>query len=219
MPSGRQIRAARVLVDWSAEDLAKKIGLSRVTVQNIEHGNNKRPLLETIEKIVTVFNDAGIEFTDGDGVRRRTTDVKVYEGVDGFARFHDLVYSHLIANGGQACVCGSSAAQFSKYRSNGDTHRQRMTDLAKQRPDFKMRILAEEGDTNLPNTGYATYRWMPRKNFPPVAFYAFGDYKAEITFTSENPPLIVLIQSASIADSYIKSFDFMWQNAQEIPEL
>ena len=218
MPSGKQIRAARVLADWGAEDLAQKVGLSRVTIQNIEHGVNKRPKIETMEKITAIFNEAGIEFIDGDGVRRRTTDVMVYEGIDGFSRFHDLVYMHLMENGGQACVCGSSSSQFSKHRKNAEAHRARMTELAKQRPDFQMRILAEEGDTNLPNTGYATYRWMPRKNFPPVAFYSFGDYKAEITFTVENPPLIVLVKSASIANSYAKFFDFMWNNAQEIPK-
>ena len=218
MPSGKQIRAARILADWGAEDLAKKVGLSRVTIQNIEHGVNKRPKLETMEKIVAAFHEIGVEFTDGDGVRRHVTDVRVFEGIDGFSRFYELVYSHLSEHGGQACVCGSSSSQFSKYRSNADTHRARMAELAKQRPDFSMRFLAEEGDTNMPNTSYASYRWMPRENFPPVAFYSFGEYKAEITFSVENPPLIILVKSASISASYRKFFDFMWNNAKEIPK-
>jgi transcriptional regulator with XRE-family HTH domain len=216
MPSGRQIRAARVLADWGAEDLARKIGLSRVTIQNIEHGVNKRPKIETINKIIAAFSEVGIEFIDGDGVRRRATDVRIFEGIHGFAEFYEVVYTHLKEHGGEACVCGSSSSQFAKYRPNVDTHRARMIELARQNPSFKMRFLAEEGDYNLPNTSYASYRWMPKENFPPVAFYSFGEYKAEITFSVENPPLIILVKSLSIAESYRKFFNFMWSNAKEV---
>ncbi len=216
MPSGKQIRAARVLADWGAEELAKRVGVSRVTIQNIEHGVNKRPKNETMSKIVGAFSEAGIEFTDGDGVRRCLTDVRIYEGVDGFSRFHNLVYSHLNEHGGQACVCGASAAQFSKYRNDAESHRSRMAELAKRRADFNMRILSAEGDTNTPNAAYATYRWIPRNNFPPVAFYSFGEYKAEITFDVDNPPLIIVVKSASVAMAYNKFFNFMWNNAKEV---
>ncbi|MER2520575.1 MAG: helix-turn-helix transcriptional regulator [Bdellovibrionales bacterium] len=218
MPSGRQIRAGRVLLDMGAAELARLVGVSRVTIQNIEHGVNKRPKIETMQKIVSAFDVAGLEFLSGDGVRRRMTEVTIFEGVDGFAKFHDLVYAHLFERGGEACVCGASSTQFSKYRTDAEMHRARMAQLAQQRKDFRMRILAEQGDKNLPNTGYASYRWLPRKYFPPVAFYSFGDYKAEITFGVDNPPLIVLVKSSAIAHSYNQFFDYAWGNALDVPQ-
>ncbi|MDB5576144.1 MAG: family transcriptional regulator [Bradyrhizobium sp.] len=72
----RQIKAARALLAWSQEDLAKAAEVSIPTVKRLEAldgplgGRN-----DTIEKIVAALENAGIEFIDenggGAGVRLR----------------------------------------------------------------------------------------------------------------------------------------------------
>lgn len=214
--SGRQIRAARSLAGWDRPDLAERVGLSLMTIQNIEL-ESKQPKQKTLDKIIAAFADIGIEFTDNEGVRRRPANIRTFEGSKGFSDFYDLVYECLKENGGAVCICGSSAKIFKQHRHNPELHRQRMASLVSSRDDVSVRIIAAEGDLYMPNTAYAQYRWQPREFFPPTTFYAFGEYLGIISFAHNPPPLVVLIQSQPIAESYRASFDFAWQNAK-IPD-
>ena len=59
MLTGKQIRAARVMAEWDAGDLAKKVGLSRVAIQNIERGLSHPRKSETYDRIVAAFYEVG----------------------------------------------------------------------------------------------------------------------------------------------------------------
>jgi predicted transcriptional regulator len=72
----RQIKAARALLGWSQDDLARAAELSIPTIKRLEAFDG--PLGgrdQTAEKIVTAIEAAGIEFIDenggGPGVRLR----------------------------------------------------------------------------------------------------------------------------------------------------
>lgn len=74
MLTGSQIRAARALLNWSGEDLAKKIGLARHTIMNLEKSDGVPPSrTQTLIDIKSAFENAGIEFIgtpeDGAGVK------------------------------------------------------------------------------------------------------------------------------------------------------
>jgi len=56
-----QLRAARGLLDWSRNELAKKAGTSAETIKNIEHGIYV-PKKETIAAIVQILLRHGIQF-------------------------------------------------------------------------------------------------------------------------------------------------------------
>ena len=67
-----QIRAGRALLRWSARDLAEKAGLSLPTVQRLEAADGiPSTSVKTLMSIKAAFDDAGVEFTNGDtpGVR------------------------------------------------------------------------------------------------------------------------------------------------------
>jgi transcriptional regulator with XRE-family HTH domain len=70
MITDRQVRAARALLAWKQEDLARASGLSLATIQNVERGADVR--LATLRKIKLAFTDAGLTFTAGEGIRRST---------------------------------------------------------------------------------------------------------------------------------------------------
>ncbi len=70
--SGGQIRAARALLRWSAEELARRTSLGLNTIKRAEAKDGKTSLTEANEIAVQrAFEMAGIEFTNGDqpGVR------------------------------------------------------------------------------------------------------------------------------------------------------
>lgn len=214
MITGRQIRAARALLDWDAEDLAEKAKLSRDTVFNIEKGA-VQARGGSMEKIVQAFAGNGVEFTDN-GVRARPTSVDTFEGRDGFVRFFDQMYEHIRPRGGEICVSGVDERLFVKYQGGfADVHMKRMAELAKQKPSLKMRILIAEGDNNFVASSYASYRWQPREQFSPTSFYVFGDCLALISFTYEPAPLVVLIKSAAFAEAYKHSFNLAWSLSVE----
>jgi transcriptional regulator with XRE-family HTH domain len=75
MITAGQIRAARALIDWRQIDLAKKSGVSEITLKNIERGYAD-PRSSTLAKIQQAFEKAGVVFLDpgdtrdgGEGVR------------------------------------------------------------------------------------------------------------------------------------------------------
>ena len=64
-----QMRAARGLLQWTQEDLARESGVSSVTVRNIESGKTK-PNPATMTVLRQAFERHGVELTnDGRGVR------------------------------------------------------------------------------------------------------------------------------------------------------
>lgn len=69
MLTGAQVRAARALVRWSADQLAINAGVTRNTVQRIEASDGMPSTsLKTILAIQRALESAGVEFIAG-GVR------------------------------------------------------------------------------------------------------------------------------------------------------
>jgi transcriptional regulator with XRE-family HTH domain len=64
-----QCRAARGLLNWNQVDLARTARVSVVTVRNFEN-EKSAPLRATLDVIQRALETAGVEFIDGDGVRR-----------------------------------------------------------------------------------------------------------------------------------------------------
>jgi transcriptional regulator with XRE-family HTH domain len=74
MLTGEQIRAARGLLNWSASDLAQKVGTTRQTVQRLEQQRGiPSTKADTLLRLKTAFEAAGVEFIgtpeEGPGVR------------------------------------------------------------------------------------------------------------------------------------------------------
>ncbi len=217
MITGRQIRAARALLDWDSVMLAEKAGLTRQTISRIE-SDIVQPQEATLARLMVAFGQSGIEFIENSGVRLKPQSVEVLSDTSGFTRFYEYVYEEISKFGGMVCVSGVDEKLFSKYRLNPEVHRERMRELCARRQDITMRILVEEGDYNFVATSYASYRWQEKKYFSKASFYVFGSSLALISFDSQPPPLIILIKSAAFADAYRNAFDIAWNNAVVPPE-
>ena len=94
MITPRQIRAARYLLGLDAEDLAAQTGLTRNTVSNIENGT-VQPREASLERIVGVLTQRGIEFIGDRGVALVNENYRLIEGKDCYLRLLDQVYHAL----------------------------------------------------------------------------------------------------------------------------
>jgi predicted transcriptional regulator len=72
--SVRQIKAARALLGWSQEDMAKHSAVSYPTIARLESSDGELGgRKDTADKITSALETAGVEFMNGDqpGVRMR----------------------------------------------------------------------------------------------------------------------------------------------------
>jgi predicted transcriptional regulator len=79
----KQLRAARALVGWSRDALAKKSGVPAITTKQFENGDTD-PRLSTLHKWRRALEAAGVMFIDpddqhGSGVRLRKREVEAAE--------------------------------------------------------------------------------------------------------------------------------------------
>lgn len=62
----KQCKAARMLLDWNQEELCKRARIAKATVGDFERGaRNLR--IETMQKVVGVFEENGIRFESEKG--------------------------------------------------------------------------------------------------------------------------------------------------------
>jgi len=66
MINSAQCRAARGLLAWSQQDLAREAGVGVITVHQLEAGSST-PRRSTLEVIKRAFERAGVEFIDANG--------------------------------------------------------------------------------------------------------------------------------------------------------
>jgi transcriptional regulator with XRE-family HTH domain len=64
--SQAQCRAARALVDWSQEELAKAANLGVSTIRDFEKGR-RIPTVNNLQAVVRALQDAGVEFIPENG--------------------------------------------------------------------------------------------------------------------------------------------------------
>jgi DNA-binding XRE family transcriptional regulator len=217
--TGRQIRAARALLDISQDDLANAAGLTKQGISKIEDGS-VQPREGTIADIMRVVNERGIEFTENEGVRRRPEGVEIYEGPARFDEFFDFLYEYLKHNGNcEVCLSISDQSLLDKYRKDPSLHYKRVKALYDAGMIKKFRILASKSEY-MNHPLFSVFKIQPEGGISPTGFWAFGDCLALISFIHSNPPYVVLLRSATIAESYRQAFNVAWAVANDpvLPE-
>ena len=145
MITGRQIRAARALLEWSGTDLAQKSGLTQMTISNIE-SDKVQASEDSLQSILSAFDTHGIEFLDSDGVRVRQQEVRVFSGKNGYRQFLDHVYATL-KNGGRIRQFFSNEQSGPSFADEyGRAHIERMAEIE----NLDAKVLCVYGDTEFP---------------------------------------------------------------------
>jgi transcriptional regulator with XRE-family HTH domain len=216
---GRQIRAARALLGWTAEQLAAKVGLTRQAIKRIEDGETQARE-GTLGDIAHILDEQGVDFCENSGVRFKPQGVEVLTGAAGLRKHFDEVYEYLRKHGGVVQQIGLTHNIVAPILGDDfqKMHINRMTALVKQKSDVAVQLILCENDSNFLSAGYATYRWQRGGTYDEVAYYLYGDRLAIMSFVGDPSPIIALHKIPSIAASYRKQFEKLWQDAVIPPD-
>ncbi len=215
MPTIEQIRAARALIGWSQGDLADRSDLSQTGVARIENGSNQ-PNSTTLDKIISAFDKADIEFIGDSGVKKRTGDIKKLKGKQGFIDFMNDVYETSKNVGGEICVFNVDEKNWIKWMGQDryDSHASRMKKIEK---DINFKIIVEENDWFFIATKIAEYKWFPKELFNEQSFYIYGKKIAFINFLNDDVRILMLEQP-QFTDGLRVLFDIAWNQVAKTPE-
>ena len=214
LSNGRQIAAARQLLDWSQDDLAKKSGVSKPTIIRMEKDlySVKDDLRN---KVIAAVNDNGLEFTPL-GVQATTNKITKFEGTNGFREFMWDVYNVAADRGGDIRLFNARPEYWYKWLGEEwyNDHAARM-EMVKDKINF--RAVSNEDNNLFIANRFGEYRWFPNELFNDKAFYAYGTKLAFLNF-GPNTLNIVVIENTDFADAFRNLFDIAWDNVAIIPK-
>ena len=207
-----QIRAARGLLGWKIADLAKRTELTLNGISKIERGDVTAHR-DSLKRIQKAFEDAGVEFLSGSGVRIKNWSVETYEGEGALKILLEDVYNTLHDTGGEMCIA---------HLDEGDAIESLEKDYLMEQIDKRKkanithRLLVKANDPHL-IPPLNTYRILPDNYFSLYPFYIYGSKLALLCW--EPTPRVIIINDGRFADSARKLFNFIWDHAKEISEV
>jgi DNA-binding XRE family transcriptional regulator len=198
-----QIRAARALLGWSQDKLAQTADISVATIRKLEL-DQISPRPSTAKTIKQVFESAGLEFIEPEGVRRHPEDVVVYEGADGVRLFINDVRQTIKKKGGEILTVGLTEKEYDLSA---------LEFLADINRTVKIKCLLTEAPSNLSSKSYLEFRVIPKNYNSLIPFCVYGDkYAIIIHAITTSEPKIIVIYSASVAQIARRQFYDVWNN-------
>lgn len=205
MPTGKQIKAARMLLDWTAEDLAEHTNLTSETIFRIERATTN-PKPETMAKVIQAFDEAGVEFIGDRGTAVRDDNLRVIDGKECYIEFLEFVYFVMRGSNEEVCF----------YSIDDRLSTARVTELCEMmhHDGLKTRFICEEGNdfTLFPKD---QYRWIPKEFFNNDVQVVFGDYVGTLINKGE---AVYVVHNKSYAQTQRKIFDFLWHHCLDLKD-
>jgi transcriptional regulator with XRE-family HTH domain len=204
-----QIKAARALLDWSQEELAKASDVSLSTVRNFENGFClRRDLVTQIRK---ALEKAGVEFTECEGVSRRNDAVKVYRSADSCEMFFNNLLQTVEKHGGDIlCVTQSQDMLLHSCGVTGRDNTARLEILNNLAP-VKCLVPETASFSTLPQS--FQFRTTSKHHLGPYCYYIFGNKCAQVIPMGRTEFLYVVYRVALVTDTYRTHFMSLWDNA------
>lgn len=207
MLTGRQIRAARGLLNWDASDLAEKAKVTRDTIYRIESGAHKAQEA-TLVSIARILDLQGVELTEDEGVKIRKNQVRIFSGAEGYKQFLDHIYETM-KDGGRICQFNLSDGKNLPHAGDyAQKHLERMGKIK----NLDARVLTIEGDDNFP-AKHCVYRWLSKENKILMPYYVYGDFVVMPIYKTEDHIEVISIQSKLLIEQYVNQFDLFWSTA------
>ncbi len=211
MISLSQIKAARGLLDWTQEQLARAAGLSLPAVANIERGA-ANPRAETLRALYAAFEKQGVEFTDEPGVRmrREAFDVQVLHGYPAIKTVWDDIERVFADGKGGTVLLANLDDRDWEQRFGAD-----LIEMLKRRQKLNIitRILVNEQDDYLVRG--VKREWARRVSaevFSLTPYYVYADKVALMYFAE--PMRIILIHNARMAETFSRQFEFFFRHGR-----
>lgn len=205
-----QIRAARALKNWSQTDLAERTGLAVPTIANIELGKQV-PGKNTIEKIIDSFSVGGIRFTTN-GVEFDKNEIFSLVGEGKFKNLiHDALHILEDLPAKERFFWTLNAEDSATTDEETEIYREMLKRGISLRRiiSTKAAITYDEFETKLIDHQYSDDKG---------AVFIFADKIALYTAAeSDQEPTTLIITNARIAETYRKTFSYMWDTLASAP--
>lgn len=208
MISAEQILLARTKLKLNQEEVAQKVNMPRTTYSDLESGHSEINASK-MKKLQQFFENEGVEFLEGNGVRDRRSVVKHYHGVSGFRTFMDDVYETAKEIGGDICLLNTTPRLWIEHLGQDwyDMHNKRMVVLGDH---IRVRIAIKEGDRTF-ILGCAEYKWFPKDKWKSKVIYIYGGKLAFLDF-SHGKIHITVFEEADLADSFRIMYNTVWEH-------
>ncbi|MDD2324832.1 MAG: helix-turn-helix transcriptional regulator [Alphaproteobacteria bacterium] len=205
--SSHQVKAARALLDWSQDVLAEATKLSAATIRKIELGTIS-PRQGTMSVIRATFEEAGIEFIDSDGVRRRSEEVMTYFGGAGRKDFYEDMFDYAKRTGCEIAIIDSTTASLIRTQE-GEVFLKKLIDETLS--TIKC-IVVDDIDVPIETLQFECRR-ISKQYIDPAPQCVYGDWFALIVGETYNNHKIIAMHSKSAAVSIQRQFMSIWDKA------
>lgn len=206
MPTIAQIRAARALLNWNQEDLAKAAGLSQTGIARIENGSNK-PTSTTLEKIESAFDRANVEFIGG-GVRTIKDKLIVFEGTSSLKQLQDDIYHYCVSFDQKEVLILGLFEIDEAEKDDFEYSKMHIERLISKGISERIIVSPNEQSFIAPSDWY---RSIDKKYFSPHAIFIYG---SRIALNLREPEYKTLIlDNPFFAQNMTVFFDFLWDKA------
>lgn len=206
MISVQQIKAARGLLEWNQIDLANASGLHVNAINNVERRHGM-PRTETLSIIKTTFESKGVRFKGLAGVElvEETLDIKRYQGKDLMRVLTDDVLSVMTHPDHELIAVIHDERAFLQDSKQNDRYY-----AVQKKIRFTQRVIL----THPEGIGFGKsedIRYLPEATIGVINFQVYGDRFVLINWKI---PEIVMIRSATLAESFRNQFDYLWAQAK-----
>lgn len=213
MITTRQIDAGLALLGLNRSDLATSLAVNKSTLNAYFTGQTSVPSGRLAE-IQKWLENAGIVFTEDEGVKLNKAEIIKYEGKQGFVSFMTDVLETVKRGNSDVCVSNVDENDFENNlpKEFAEFYRDELSKVK----NFTSKILVKEGDDFLTADGIAQYRGVPSEVFSEDAtFYAYGDKLALLTFHDDSVQILSL-HNKQFSNSFRVMFNAIWSNHEVI---
>lgn len=208
MISAEQVRAARAMLDWSQDVLAKESGLSLATIHNLEKGNISAKSSGEIRKI---FENKGFEFHGNTGVNRRCEETMTFHGRDSIEKFYEEMLMTLKEkNCSVAAVFKSQERLACCLGATKTSGLERLQEISKHAP---VKCLLTDARQSSPFIPWFQFRTFNQHQIIPWSTFIY-DNKSVLVLTANRVDFtFFVIKSVDSAKDGLKEFDQHWDTA------
>ena len=200
-PIGVVLKARRVEIGLTQEELSRKSDVPYTTLTKVESGAIRNPSMQVVQKLAQFM---GLSLDSALSPRTFYGDNCLFE------IFRDVLAT--MREPGEFMYL--SGIEEGRYLKENQPELLKFISGLKS-SGFKQRLLVCEGDLNFLEGDHLEYRWVPKQYFHPTPVYVYGDRVAMLVWDPVHQAII--IENKALAESYRKQFLFVWDHSKPAP--
>lgn len=199
----QQLKAARALLGWTQQDLARAAGMHLNVINNLERGTTN-PRQKTVEKLQKALEDSGVAFLGARGVElaRQAMALRKVEGPGCIAALIEDVLRHAGGAGDEILSVMGDIRNFNAH--DADAARAFYDEKAAR--GFRERLITCARPGFYPRHSQ-DYRVLAPAALGAVDTVIYGDSVAFIAWHDQE---VVILRGADFAQGQRRVFEMLW---------